>query len=324
MNIAYFGSPELSARLLDVLHKHDDLRVKLVLTQPDKPAGKHLHLTPTNVKTYAINASLPVFDKEIGQTEQQEIQDLFKRYNIDLCIVLAYGSIISGKLLTAVPYGYWNIHPSLLPKYRGASPTTYPIALGDNKTGVTLMYMNEKMDEGNIIDQQKILIDNHTTRFDIEDKVIPLASDMIIHTVNTLKANKILTKRPQNHAQATYTRRIQKQDGYIPIDFLREALQKNQSSINTPMSQLISSFYKENTNTIIPSLPPGQIIWNIYRALVGWPGIWTRITTSHGEKRLLLKKVSFEYGVLKLESVQLEGKNEVKYIEFCKSYSIFT
>ncbi len=323
MNIAYFGSPELSAQLLTSLIKKKNIQIKLVVTQPDKPAGKHLSLTPTAVKNLATDSSIQVFDKNIDSKQEVNLIKQINDLNIELCIVFAYGAIIPVHLLNSVKFGFWNIHPSLLPKYRGAAPTTYPIALGEKTTGVTLIQMDKEMDQGAIIDQIDMSIDQNTTRIDIEAKTIPIATTMITNTVRILEGNNAIPLKSQNHTNATYTRRITKQDGFIPLDLLISALHPDKTLQNGPLPRLITSYYEENNVSIFHPFPIDQIIWNMFRALIIWPGIWTVISTPHGDKRLLIKNMSFDTNILNLTSVQLEGKKEILFSEFSKTYNIF-
>jgi len=324
MNIAYFGSPELSAKLLTSLLKNKNIQIKLVVTQPDKPAGKHLTLTATAVKKLAKDFSIQVFDKNIDSKQEANLIKQISDLNIELCIVFAYGAIIPVHLLNSVMFGFWNIHPSLLPKYRGAAPTTYPIALGEKTTGVTLIQMDKEMDHGAIIDQVDLSIDQSTTRTDIEDKTIPIATTMIANSIHILDGNNVVPLKSQNHTNATYTRRITKQDGFIPLDLLISGLNPNKNFQNGALPRLITSYYEENSVPIFHPSPIDQVIWNMFRAMITWPGIWTVIPTPHGNKRLLIKNMSFDDGILTLTSVQLEGKKEMLFSEFSKAYNIFS
>lgn len=322
MNIAYFGSPMFSAQLLDSLFKQSEDHIKLIVTQPDKPAGKRLSLTPTAVKTYAKTLSIKTIDHSIDTITEKQILVYSQKYSIDLCITFAYGSKIPMKLIRAVRYGFWNIHPSLLPKYRGAAPIIFPIALGDKKTGLTLIQMNGYMDEGDIIDQLTIPIGNNTTRIDIEKSTIPSATQMIICAMKKLKTKKNISFYAQNHIKATYTRRITKNDGYIPFDLFIKSQKRNVNILLNQAPQLISSYYKENKLTYPKLLPAGKTVWNLYKALYGWPGIWTVIKTANGLKRLKINTASFDGSALCIKSVQIEGKKEITFDIFNKAYNI--
>ncbi|KKQ37085.1 MAG: Methionyl-tRNA formyltransferase [Candidatus Roizmanbacteria bacterium GW2011_GWA2_37_7] len=323
MNVAYFGSPKLAAQLLDILHKKQDLHIKLVVTQPDRPAGKRLTITPTDVKTNAYAKSLEVFDKILDQETERQLEQLFHKHAIQLCIVFAYGAIISKQLLSSVKYGFWNIHPSLLPKYRGAAPIIFPLALGEKKTGVTLIAMNEHMDTGDIICQSPIEIHEDTTRIDVENMILHIASEMIVQNVQTIKTQKKLLVRTQDHTHATITRRITKEDGYLPLDILVHAQKSTKSMLQNDLPYLLSWYYTENSILHTRKLSSGQIVWNLYKALIGWPGIWTRVQTNKGFKRLQIKRISYNNKTIAIQNVQFEGKKEVTFMELNKSCNIF-
>ena len=154
INLAYFGTPDFSARLLEKVITTSDLPVdlKLAVTQPDKPVGRKQTLTPSPVKEVAKKYGIEVWDYNLkdqklkSKNEESSLIKNLKQKEIDLVLLYAYGEIIEQELLDTPRYGFWNIHPSLLPKYRGASPITYPIILGDAETGVTLMKMDEKLE----------------------------------------------------------------------------------------------------------------------------------------------------------------------------------
>jgi len=322
MNIAYFGSPILSAELLDSLFNVNTLDIKLIVTQPDKPAGKSLSMKPTAVKTCAQTHTTSIFDKSLDEISEKALIDLFHMHNIDLGIVFAYGVIIPQNVLKSTQYGFWNIHPSLLPLYRGASPTIFPILLGDTKTGITLIQMNEEMDQGDIIGQKEIQIQDSASRIDIERQIAPIATKMVAQAVDTLQKNGTIEIRPQIHKGATYTRRITKQDGYAPFELIKDSLTGGGRTHVTEQLEIVSWYYGHNKLLTTPVQNPAKLIWNMYRTLVGWPGIWTTINTNRGKKRLKIVKMNFDGRALSLETVQLEGKNEVSFQKFNKAYNI--
>src|SRR3989344_3505822 len=140
MSIAFFGSPDFVVSILS--HLHEKFGVSLVVTQPDKPVGRKQILTPTPVKQFALQQSIPV----ISDTSMIYIIEVVKKEKIDLAIVAAYGLIIPKELLEIPQYGFINIHYSLLPKYRGASPVQTAIVNGEKTTGTTIMKVDEELD----------------------------------------------------------------------------------------------------------------------------------------------------------------------------------
>jgi methionyl-tRNA formyltransferase len=168
MNIAYFGSPTISSRLLKLLLDDDKTSqdIKLVFTQPDRPAGKKLELCSTPVKLIAQEKNIPIFDKRIRGNED-EVREMMLSHQIDLGIVFAYGEIISKNILSLPSKGYFNVHPSNLPKYRGPSPLAYTCILGDEEMAVSIMSLSEKMDEGPVIMKERISLNPTVTRIQL-------------------------------------------------------------------------------------------------------------------------------------------------------------
>lgn len=162
VRIGFFGTPELSRRVLEDFLRHPGFEVAFVVTGEDKPVGRHQLLTVNPVKELALEKGLPILQpaRIRGNTE---LLETIASYGVDYFVVVAYGKILPKELL-AIPKKYpINIHGSILPKYRGASPIQAALITGEKETGVTIMVMSEGMDEGGIIDVQKIGVDVHET-----------------------------------------------------------------------------------------------------------------------------------------------------------------
>jgi len=297
ISIAYFGSPALSVKLLDKLLYATAASIPLIVTQPDKPSGKRLLNTQTPVKEYAVKHCIDVFDKAISPENEELLIEMMAKKKIDLGIVFAYGQFLSIKLLNSLKYGFWNVHPSLLPKYRGPSPLIYPILNGDNKTGITLIQVNENMDQGNIIKQQEFPIGESTTRLDIESQIAPIASKLIQSTLSDLINGLDIATYPQNNDMATFTKSIKKQDGLVELKILDKALKgKDNEAVN---------------------------INRKYRAFTTWPGIWTKIISNNKELRLKLLDLDLINNKIILKIVQPEGKKPVSFKQWNEAYRIF-
>ena len=159
--IAFFGSDEIALPCLQALvDSSNNWEVSGILTQPDRRSGRGRKLQPNPIKRWAIDSHIPVMNPEKpGGEEVAWIKDM----GIDLILVMAYGHILKENLLTVTRFGCFNLHASLLPKYRGASPIESAMAMGEKKTGVTLMKVIPKMDAGPIIDAEKVVIDQGDT-----------------------------------------------------------------------------------------------------------------------------------------------------------------
>ena len=209
LKIIFFGTPEFGAIVLEGLIKNN-YKPSLVVTAPDKPAGRKQILTPPQTKISAQKYNIPVLQPKILANFKSEILNS----KPDLIIVAAYGQIIPKEILKIPKYGCLNVHPSLLPKYRGPSPIQTAILNGDRKIGVTIILMDEKIDHGPIL---KSKIKNQKSKIiykKLEKELAKLGTELLIETIPKWINNEI-EPRPQDESQATYTNIIKKEDGKI-------------------------------------------------------------------------------------------------------------
>jgi len=206
--ILFFGTPEFAAIVLEMMIK-SDFKPSAVITEPDKPAGRKQILTPSPVKQIALKYSLPIFQPE----KLPEIANQLRLLNPDLFVVTAYGRILSSEILKIPLYGSLNIHPSLLPKYRGATPIQAAILNGDESTGISIILMDEKIDHGPILAQQELKI-SKITYPELSIKLAVLGTNLLIDILPKFLAGEI-EPAAQNHKKASFTKRIGKQDGKI-------------------------------------------------------------------------------------------------------------
>ena len=204
MKIVFMGSPDYAVKILDNLNKY--FNIVAVYTQPDKPVGRKKILTPTPVKKYAIENNLDVFTPTTLKNED------VSKFNPDFIVVAAYGLILPKHILNTAPC--INLHASLLPKYRGASPIQSAILNGDKYTGVTSMLMDEGLDTGDILVWDYTEVMNKTS-IELFDELGDIAANQIIYTLKNF--NKIKPLR-QNNLLATYSPKIKKQDGYVDFE----------------------------------------------------------------------------------------------------------
>ena len=208
LKIVYMGTPEFSVGPLKEIIK--DYDVEMVVTQPDKEVGRKKILTPSKVKEVALEKGIKVFQPTKIREDYKEILDI----KPDLIVTCAYGQIIPKELIDLPKYGCINIHASLLPEYRGGAPIHHAVIDGKDKTGITIMYMNEKMDEGDILYQREIDIldtDNTSSMF---NKLSVLGSEMIREFIPRL-INGEITPIKQDNSKATYAYNISKEDEKI-------------------------------------------------------------------------------------------------------------
>lgn len=216
MRILFMGTPEFAVPSLKVLVGEHD--VVGVVTQPDRPAGRGQKLVLSPVKQTALELGLPVLQPEKVSTPQ--VMDELEALKADLFVVVAFGQKIPDRLLAAPKFGCINVHSSLLPKYRGASPINAAIRSGDGVTGVTTMYLGSGWDDGDIILQAEEPIYPRDTAGELHDRLMVKGADLLRETVRLIAAGKA-PRTPQDHAQATYAFKLKKEDAQI--DFSRPA-----------------------------------------------------------------------------------------------------
>lgn len=217
MKIVFFGSP---ASALPSLQKIRDAghRIELVITQPDKPTGRGKKLLPSPVKKMALALNIPVFQPSRIKKDAIAVEKL-NDAQPDLNVVVAYGQIIPSSIIYLPKFNSLNVHFSLLPKYRGASPVQWALLNGEEKTGITIFELNEKMDEGDILVQEEIDILPSENAAELETRLAEIGAELLVKTID--KIDKIKPQK-QDHARATYAPKISKQDGRI--DWTKDSL----------------------------------------------------------------------------------------------------
>jgi len=293
IKIVFFGTPEFGAIILKSLIGQQivgEYTIPLVVTALDKPAGRGRQLTASQVKKLASEFGLPVETLQSLKGNTKFISKL-KSISPDFIVLASYGKIIPREILEIPTKAPINIHPSLLPKYRGPSPISAAILAGNPSTGVTIMAMNEKMDEGDILAAAKVRISSRDTTESLGTKLANLGATLVLHVLHLMTLDKI-QPQPQDSRQATYTKILEKKDGYID--------------------------WKK----------PPENLERMTRAYHPWPGAWTYYLpvqqtgqqTANREQRTAKK-------ILKLlpnHMAQLEGKNPVSLEEFKRGHSDFT
>jgi methionyl-tRNA formyltransferase len=207
LNFVFLGGEPLSVPTLETLYKNG-LVPGFVACNPDKPAGRNLEFTPPPTKLWAIEHNVPFV-----QPEKPSIKDFGGDF--DLLVVVAYGKIIPKEILDSAKYGAINIHPSLLPKYRGPSPMISAILNGDTETGVTIIKIDEQMDHGPILAQEKINLSGNELVDDLEKSLAELGGKLLVEVILKLPEVK---EKAQDHNKATFVKKFNKQDAEIKLD----------------------------------------------------------------------------------------------------------
>ncbi len=217
MNIIYMGTPDFAVPALKKLYESKHT-VQAVFTQPDKPKGRKMVLTPPDVKVCAQELNIPVYQPTTFKSE--EPLEIIKKYNPDVIVVAAYGKLLPKTVLESAKYGCINIHGSLLPKYRGAAPIQQSVLNGDKVTGVTAMQMAEGLDTGDILTVIETKIGENETSGELFDRLSILGGELIIKTLEMLENGEIKPVK-QDESKATHTSKIDK--SFCPIDFTKSA-----------------------------------------------------------------------------------------------------
>ena len=293
MKIVYMGTPDFSVLPLEKLIENYD--VVAVVTQPDKMVGRKKEIKYSPVKEFAIKNNIKILQPEKIKEDYKEILDL----NPDIIITCAYGQIIPKELLDYPKYGCINIHASLLPKLRGGAPIHKAIIDGYDKTGVTIMYMDEKMDSGDIIYQEEIKIENTDTAGSLFDKLSILGSNMIIKVLPSI-INNTNNRIKQDEKEVTYAYNITREEEKIDFNKnTKEVYNKIRGLYPWPVGYATLEgkkvkIYKSEIGTSEKNGENGEII-NIYDNALG-------IKTNDGEIKIL--------------ELQMEGKKKISVKDY--------
>ncbi len=246
------GTAELSGASLEKLFADKRFSIVAVVTQPDKPKGRDLKLTPSPVKVIAEKLNLPVL-QPLKARDEKFISEL-RELKPDLIVVVAYGQILPQTILDLPTHGCLNVHTSLLPKYRGAAPIQWAIADGKPETGVTIMKMDAGLDTGAILSTRRTPILATDDSQILHDRLAQLGAELLVETIPDFVAGKILPQ-PQPAEGSTYAAKIKKEDGRIDWHL------------------------------------PAQKIWNRLRAFTPWPGAFTFLKSEPKPQLLKIWKV---------------------------------
>ncbi len=286
LRIVFMGTPDFSVPALKSLVEagHD---IVAVYTQPPRPKGRGQQVQKSPVQIFAEENDIPVFHPKSLKTVEAQLE--FSGHRADVAVVAAYGLILPKAVLDAPKYGCINIHASLLPRWRGASPIQHAIWAGDTETGITLMQMDEGLDTGAIISMEKIAMTGKTTATSLHNELSALGGKMIASAMKELAANGKLRSTPQDD-DSVYAPMLKKEDGRI-----------NWTLSNAMIDRQI-------------------------RALNPWPGTWAEFEGKRikilaaelsselpGKAGVILDKSGALGSGLKILKLQPEGKNAMDF-----------
>ncbi|MBI4301826.1 MAG: methionyl-tRNA formyltransferase [Chloroflexi bacterium] len=311
MRIVFMGTPAFAVptlvRLVDSEHQ-----VVAVYTQPDRPLGRGRHLSSSPVKSLALRHGLEVIQPI--SLRSSEVQAHLQSLHPDLIIVAAYGLILPKKVLAIPPEGCLNLHASLLPRHRGPSPIVAAILAGDEVTGVTLMFMDAGMDTGPILVQRQTLIYPRDTTLSLTSRLAQLGAQLLMEALLKWLAHDLIPK-PQNEAEATYSRLLTKEDGEMdwrmPIQELRRKVRAFQPwpGCYTHWQGKILKILEAIPISARPDLEPGHVMQLVPPVREEDVEIEVGVQTADG--------------VLGLIRVQLEGGRPLTAAEFVRGHRGF-
>ena len=268
----FFGTDDFSIEVLKILLQKG-YKPDFCITQPDRPKGRNLVMTPPDIKVFCEKENIEVLQFE--KLEASEIPE------VDFYVVASYGKIIPKEVVDKPRLGALNVHPSLLPKYRGASPIETAILNDDKNTGVTIMMMDEKMDHGPIISQKEVNFDSWPTKVEVRDKLAKIGGEMLTEVVKDLEN---INTTEQDHTKATFTKMLKKSDGEI----IGSDLEKTK--------------------------------WLKFVALNPWPGTFFFTTKKDLKIRVKITDAEFDGEKFQIKKVIPEGKKEMDWESFENGY----
>jgi methionyl-tRNA formyltransferase len=306
MRIIFIGTGEIGLPSLLALTKSDKHQVLAVVTQPDRPVGRQLKLAASPIKEAAFKLHLKIFQPEKIGTAASIAQ--LKYLKPDLIVVAAYGQILSKEVLDLPQHGCLNLHTSLLPKYRGASPIHAAIAAGEKQSGVTIMWMDEGLDTGDILLQEPITLRRRETAETLHDKLATMGADALLKALDLIEAGKAPHIK-QDKSKVTVTKKLKKEDGHIKWDRPQREIDTHIRAM-TPWPSAYAWIPQEKDHKML------KIFTTIlsHRAK-GKPGEIVRV-----DKHGIL--VAAGVGGLLLREVQMEGKKRMHAAEFARGFNL--
>lgn len=302
MKIIFIGTPKFASIILEKLIDNNYKPI-LAITAPDKPVGRKQMPAPSEVKLIAKKHNIPI-EQPI---KIADIKEKIKKEEPDLIILTAYGQIIPKDILDIPKYKSINIHPSLLPKYRGASPIQCAILNGDEKTGITIYIMDEKMDHGKILAISEYKIKNNASYKELSEELAIEGANLLLKTLPDIFNNKV-KPRPQNDSEATYTKIIKKEDGHI--NWNKPAIEIERQIRAFSVWPGSFTFWEQNDKILRIKIIKAE---NIKADDSPIPG---KAAVSPEKELLVGSKNSF----LLIKEIQLEGKNPISSKDFLKGY----
>ncbi|GEM_PF-527915 len=348
----FFGSTTDSvlvlSQLFSIQHSAFSINLTAVVTQPPRPIGRKHVLTPTPVELWSKDHNLTSLtfpsnpDHPNLYNDETQVIDTLAALKADLLISACYGQKIPWEYIQTIQHGGLNVHPSVLPRWRGADPVPWAILTGDHQTGVTLVTLSKEFDQGAIIAQKKVPITDNDTSDDLRTKLFSLGAKLLIENLSEYLKNpqRYVSSPSQQHdrgqasivASYPYARRLSREDGFLPWELIKASMENLPSSTIKQFNNItIVKDYMKYQKKWNQEKSMGIIIERFHRALSPWPGLWTTVQLKSQnskfkteKKRLKILSCHLTLDALRLvlDSVQLEGKTPVPFSQFSSAYHL--
>ena len=306
MRILFMGTSEFAVPALKALISHKFELIGLV-TQPDRPSGRGKRLRPPPVKVIAAEHNIPIYQPE--KVREPDFVKILKRLTPDVIVVAAFGQLLPQTVLDIPPRGTINLHPSLLPKYRGAAPIQWALMNGEAETGVTLMLLDAGEDTGDIISADRVPIRDEDTAFTLTEQLAQLGADQLVRCLSDMPNEVPPSAIPQNHAEATHAPRLTKETGHI--DWNQPATTIHNLVRGTAIWPGAYTFFREKLRLKVSRCRP------LPRTLAAQPGTLEII-----DRQKLI--VATAEGTLQLLEIQPATKKVMEASDFINGYQLQT
>lgn len=308
LSVGFCGSGEYSVRCAEALATNEHFLIAWVITPPPRPAGRGKKLQASALQLWAEERKIPVYQVESTLTALRPTLEALPQ--VQYLLVVSFGYLIPEWLLQLPEIAPVNVHPSTLPKYRGSSPGQFALLYGELESSVSIMTMNAKFDEGAIITQLPLRLNEAETQTSYYDRAFALASQQLAATL--LEYAQTREAQPQSALgqDAVLARRLSREDGFLPYEFLQKAqengLQLAREHVTEELSPALQELLAHQ-----PDLTLAQVVDRAVRAFTPWPGVWT-IAPSYKDRenvRLKIWETSITpQGKTKLTALQYEGE----------------
>ena len=303
MRIIFMGTPDFSVGTLEALVEAGH-EVVLAVTQPDKPKGRGKEMQFTPVKECALRHGIPVFQPK--KVRDPECVEELKKYQADVCVVIAFGQILPKEILEMTPYGCINVHASLLPSYRGAAPIQWAVIRGEKISGVTTMQMDEGLDTGDMLEKTEIILDEKETGGSLHDKLAEAGAKLCVHTLDKLVQGG-LTPQKQGESPTEYARMLDKKLGDINWEQSAVEIERLIRGLN-PWPSAYTDWNGKTMKIWEADAVPGE---NTEKA----PGTITDVTKDDFA-------VQTGDGQLRVRALQIPGKKRMEADAFLRGYQV--